>query len=64
MKILAVAIAVVCFVLAALYWTGAVQFGAHKAGPHHTHATLFIVLGVLSLVWLRFQSASASAQSR
>jgi hypothetical protein len=57
MKLLAVVIAIVCFVLAALYWTGTLQIGASEPGPHVKHAIVFIVLGLASLVWFRFQGA-------
>ena len=56
MKLLALVIAVVAFVAAVLYWTGSLQVGATHPGPHHTHAILFAVIGVLALVWIRFQS--------
>jgi hypothetical protein len=55
MKMVAVVIAVVCFVVAALYWTGTLQIGASEPGPHVKHAIVFIVIGLLSLVWFRFQ---------
>jgi hypothetical protein len=57
MKALAVVIALVCFVLAVAYWTGSVQFGTSHSGPHHTHAIVLAIAGVLALVWLRFQNA-------
>jgi hypothetical protein len=60
MKMLAVVIAVVAFVVAGLYWTGWLQIGASHPGPHHTHAILFAVIGLLSLVWFRFQSGARS----
>jgi hypothetical protein len=57
MKLLAVVIAAACFLAAAMYWTGAWQIGTSHPGPHHLHAVVFAVIGVLSLVWFRFQSA-------
>jgi len=54
MKVLALALAVVCFIIAVLYWTGNLQIGAARPGPHHTHAILFFALGILSLIWMRF----------
>ncbi|MBC5809296.1 MAG: hypothetical protein GIW95_00335 [Candidatus Eremiobacteraeota bacterium] len=57
MKPLAIVLAIVCFALAVAYWTGALQFGASHPGPHHLHAVLFAVLGVLALVWMRFAGA-------
>ena len=60
MKLLAVALAVVCFVLAVLYWTGSLQIGASHPGPHHTHAIVLALVGVLAVVWLRVQSGAAN----
>ena len=61
MKPLALALAVIFFIIAILYGTGVLQYGAHETashpgGPHLKHAVLFAILGVLSLVWMRFQS--------
>lgn len=54
MKILAVVLALAFFAVAACYWIGVF-------GPVHVkHGILFAGLGVLALIWLRFQSASAS----
>jgi len=58
MKALAVIVAIVCFVLAILYWTGTLQMGASTPGPHHKHAVLFAVLGIVALVWFRFVSGT------
>ena len=61
MRTLAVVLAVVFFVLAALYWTGTLQIAVREpGGPHHKHAVLFAALGILSLIWFRFQSAAPS----
>lgn len=60
MKALAIALAIVCFLLAILYWMGTLQVGASTPGPHHKHAVLFAVLGILALIWFRFQSAAPS----
>ncbi|MGH7660198.1 MAG: hypothetical protein ACRENA_04680 [Vulcanimicrobiaceae bacterium] len=61
MKALSIVLAIAFFALAGLYWTGAVQFGVHEAsGPHHKHAVLFAALGILSLIWFRFQTSSPS----
>jgi hypothetical protein len=54
MKILAIVLALAFFVVAVLYWVGV--FG----GVHVKHGILFAALGVLALIWLRFQSATAS----
>lgn len=61
MKALSIVLAIAFFVLAVLYWTGAVQFAVHEAGgPHHKHALLFAALGILCLIWFRFQTATPS----
>ena len=62
MKALPVALAVICFIIAALYLLGILQVGASHPGRHISHAVVFAVLGLLSLVWMRFQSASAGKQ--
>jgi hypothetical protein len=59
MKILALAAAVICFVLAGLYATGNLQGGPEHV--HHVkHAIVFGVLGIVALVWMRFQSGAAA----
>jgi hypothetical protein len=58
MKGLSLLLAIAFFVLAVLYWTGSVQIAVHEPGPHHKHAVLFAGLGILCLIWFRFQSAS------
>ena len=63
MKILAIVLAVVFFVAAGMYATGNLQFGASHPGRHLTHAVAAFVLGLVSLVWLRFQ-ANQTAQVR
>ena len=50
MKALAFGLAAICFVLALLYF-----FGVAPLGYHLKHGVVFTVLGVLSLVWARFQ---------
>ncbi len=64
MKALALALAALFFVIAILYGTGLLQLGAHEPGPHLKHAVLFALLGVLSLVWVRFQAKSSPASLR
>lgn len=64
MKNLAIALAVVFFVIAVLYVSGIVQFATSDPAPgkrHLGHFALFAVLGVLSLVWARFQSARTAS---
>jgi hypothetical protein len=59
MKALAIALAVIFFVLAGIY-----LLPAGPLGHHVKHAVIFFVLALLSLVWLRFQAGGASAPSR
>jgi hypothetical protein len=60
MKGLSLLLAIAFFVIAVLYWTGTLQIATHEAGPHHKHGVLFAGLGILCLIWFRFQSASPS----
>jgi hypothetical protein len=64
MKMIAAAVALVFFVLAILYWTGMLQIGASHPGHHHAHAIVFFVLGILALVWMRFQSGASPSKAR
>ena len=61
MKYLALVIAIVCFAIAILYLLGVVSwFAADPTHKHHIgHFALFLVLGVLALIWLRFASRAA-----
>ncbi len=52
-------LAVAFFAVSLLYLLGVLQIGASPSGHHIKHALLFAVLGVLSLVWMRFQKTSA-----
>jgi hypothetical protein len=61
MKIIPIVLAVIFFAVAGLYGAGLLQLGTHTPGPHIKHAVLFAGLGVLSLVWLRFQSNESGA---
>jgi hypothetical protein len=60
LKAVPIALAVIFFIISALYLLGILQIGASHPGRHVSHAILFAVLGVLSLVWMRFQAAPAS----
>ncbi len=62
MKTLALIVAVVCFLLAILYWVGVKLIPAlGMDGQHHLkHGILFLILGVLALVWMRFASSDAA----
>ena len=64
MKPLAAVLAIVFFIIAILYATGALQIGSSHPGRHLSHAVLFAVLGVLSLVWFRFQSGTSASSYR
>ncbi len=64
MKILATGLAAAFFVVAILFATGTLQIGTHEPGPHYKHAILFALLGLLSLLWLRFQSNTAASRLR
>lgn len=63
-KVLGVLIAVLFFVLAILSWTGTFQsaliFG-HSAMHNYKHTILYAVLGVLALLWVRFQGSDATS---
>jgi len=62
MKTLALIVAVVCFLLAILYWAGVKLLPAlGMDGQHHLkHGILFLILGVLALVWMRFASSDVA----
>ncbi len=48
MKQVALVAAVICFIVAVLYFTGLIL------GVHVKHGLLFLGLGVLALIWMRF----------
>ncbi len=57
MKYLALGIAIVCFAIAILYLLGIASWFADPSHHQHRgHFVLFVVLGVLALVWMRFAS--------
>jgi len=62
LKAIALTLAVICFVVAILYLLGILQICTAHPGRHVSHAVLFAVLGVLSLVWMRFQSNVSSTR--
>lgn len=51
MKQVALAAAVICFIVAVLYFTGLIL------GFHLKHGLVFLGLGVLALIWMRFATA-------
>ena len=57
MKMLALVLAIAFVLLAIIYWVGA--FGV---GHHVKHTILFIVLAVLSLIWMRFANTAEPAR--
>lgn len=64
MKGLALVLALAFLVLAILAGTGMANVHSHALGvdgTHHLkHTVLYVILAVLSLVWMRFQSGSTS----
>ncbi|MBV9104046.1 MAG: hypothetical protein JO060_10685 [Candidatus Eremiobacteraeota bacterium] len=56
MKSVALALAVVCFLIAIVYW-----LPSGPLGHHVKHGIVFAVLGVLALVWMRFADSSRRA---
>ncbi|MDQ6826302.1 MAG: hypothetical protein M3Z14_03770 [Candidatus Eremiobacteraeota bacterium] len=65
MRMLALVVAVVCFLLAILYWAGAKLIPAiGMDGQHHLkHGVLFLILGGLAVVWMRFASNDTMRRS-
>lgn len=61
MKLLAIVLAIVFFVVGLLYGLGYINI-LTKSGTSHahhiSHLVLFWVLAILSLIWYRFQSSS------
>lgn len=53
MKILALVLAIAFFVVAVLYFLPSGPFGHHLK-----HGIVFAILGILALVWMRFQSSA------
>lgn len=61
MKNLALALGIIFFVLAILCFTGIASFlpALGVDGTHHMkHGIAYLILAVLSFVWMRFQSNS------
>jgi hypothetical protein len=60
MRIIAIALAAVFFVLGILYGMGKIDFFTESGKQHSHHITHLVILWVLSLlclIWARFQSA-------
>jgi hypothetical protein len=64
LRYVALIVALICFALGIGYATGVLQLGAHGGGPHFKHALLFTALGVVGLVWMRFQSGASTPNAR
>ncbi|MBC5829558.1 MAG: hypothetical protein GIW98_05130 [Candidatus Eremiobacteraeota bacterium] len=64
MKMLALIVAVVCFLLAILYWVGVKLIPAlgMDGQQHLKHGILFFILGALALVWMRFASNTGATR--
>ncbi len=62
MKIVALVIAIICFVIAIGYALGVINwFVFDPTHKHHiSHFALFVILGVLALIWMRFAGARAT----
>ena len=62
LSIALVVVAVICFVLAVLYGLGVLQIAVSDphAAHHYTHAVLFVVLGVASLIGANFTREKAA----
>jgi hypothetical protein len=54
MKTVALVLAIAFFILAIVYWLPSGPLGSHVK-----HGILFAALGLLSLVWMRFQRPGA-----
>ncbi|HEX4013405.1 MAG TPA: hypothetical protein VHX17_05860 [Candidatus Cybelea sp.] len=60
MKVLALGLAVVFFILGILYGMGKISYFTESGATHTHHITHMVVLWVLALlclIWARFQSA-------
>jgi len=60
MRVIAVALAIIFFVLGILYGMGKINFFTQSGAQHAHHITHLVVLWVLALlclIWARFQSA-------
>ncbi len=60
MRVIAIALAVVFFVLGILYGLGKINWFTQSGAQHAHHVTHLVVLWVLALlcvIWARFQSA-------
>ncbi len=60
MRVIAVALAIIFFVLGILYGMGKINFFTQSGAQHARHITHLVVLWVLALlclIWARFQSA-------
>jgi len=56
MRVVALSAAVICFIVAVLYW-----IGVPPLGHHLKHGILFAGLGVIALIWMRFLRSGATS---
>lgn len=64
MRVIAIALAVVFFVLGILYGLGKINFLTESGAGHTHHITHLVVcwvLALLCLIWARFQSSPSSS---
>jgi len=62
LRIVALVVAIVCFVIAICYALGVIGWFADPTHKHHiSHFVLFVVLGALALVWMRFAGEHATS---
>lgn len=55
LAIVLVAVAVLCVILAALYFVGAINFlSTHSSGRHTTHTIVLVVVAVAALIAANF----------
>lgn len=60
MRVIAIVLAVVFFVLGILYGTGTINYFTESGTAHAHHVTHLVItwfLALLCLIWARFQSA-------
>jgi len=60
MRVVAIALAIIFFILGILYGLGKINFFTQSGAAHAYHITHLVVLWVLALlclIWARFQSA-------
>jgi hypothetical protein len=64
MRVIAIALAIVFFILGILYGLGKINFLTESGAGHAHHITHLVVcwaLALLCLIWARFQSAPSAS---